>query len=114
MHEFSICRTLVLQVEDAAREHHARAVTSIVVSLGPLAGIQAEELRQAFPLVSAGTMAEDAQLLIQYKPLQWRCQACGREDETDTAMASCADCGSERLQLLGGDRVMLERVEVRR
>lgn len=114
MHEFSICRTLVLQAEDAAREYDARAVTSIVVSLGPLAGIQADELRQAFPLVSAGSMAEDAQLLVQYKPLQWRCQACGREDESDSAMECCAECGSDRLQLLSGDRVMLERVEVSR
>lgn len=114
MHEFSICRTLVLQVEDAAREHDARAVTAIVVSLGPLSGIHADELRQAFPLVSAGSMAQDAQLLVQYKPLQLRCQACGREGESDTAVECCAGCGSERLQLLSGDQVVLERVEVSR
>ena len=114
MHEFSICRTLVLQVEDAAREHDARSIISITVSLGPLSGIHADELRRAFPLVSAGSMAQDAQLLIDYKPLQWRCQACGREDESDAAVECCTDCGSDRLQLLSGDQVVLEHLELSR
>jgi len=114
MHEFSICRSLIVQVEEAAREHDARSVTSIVVSLGPLAGIQADELLQAFPLVSAGSMAQDARLHVHYKPLQWRCQACGREDESDASVERCAGCGSDRLQLLSGDRIVLEHVEVSR
>jgi hydrogenase nickel incorporation protein HypA/HybF len=114
MHEFSICRTLIRQVEQAAREHDARAVTAIIVSLGPLSGIHADELRQAFPLASTGSIAQSARLHIHYKPLQWRCQACGREHESAVDLERCANCGSDRLQLLSGGGVVLEHVEVTR
>ena len=114
VHEFSICRSLVRQVEEEALRHDARAVTSIVVSLGPLSGIHAEELRTAFPLVSAGSIAESARLQIHQQPLRWRCQACGVEDESDAAVEVCSACGSDGLQLLSGDRIVLEHMEVSR
>ena len=112
MHEFSICRSLIDQVEAVAREHSATTIKAIVVGLGPLCGIQADELRQAFPLASAGTLAGDARLHIRLHPLRWRCLDCGEASETMTPTDRCARCHSDNLQLLGGDQIFLEHVEV--
>lgn len=112
MHEFSICRSLIDQVEDVAREHRATAIKVIVVGLGPLSGIQPDELRQTFPLVSAGTIADGARLQIRNHPLQWRCLDCGEPSQTMTPTDRCGQCHSDNLQLLGGDKIVLEHVEV--
>lgn len=112
MHEFSICRSLVDQVEAVAREHRATAIKAIVVGLGPLSGIQPDELRQAFPLASAGTIAGEARLQIRSHPLQWRCLDCGEACETMTPTDRCGRCRSDNLQLLSGDKIVLEHVEV--
>lgn len=114
MHEFSICRSLISQVEEVARSRRAAAVTAVVVGIGPLSGIHAHELHYAFPIVSAGTLAHRARLDVRHRPLRWRCRDCGTEAESDAAQARCPACRGEDVQLLGGDQIILERVEVTR
>ena len=79
MHELSVCRALIRQVQDIAREHRAMAVTSVKVQIGPLSGVEADLLKQVFPLASAGSVAEAAQLVIEKLSIRVRCESCGAE-----------------------------------
>ncbi|MGD2054620.1 MAG: hydrogenase maturation nickel metallochaperone HypA, partial [Gammaproteobacteria bacterium] len=58
MHELSICQALMNQVENIAAERNARSVVSIVIGMGPLSGVEAQLLKHAYPVASAGTVAE--------------------------------------------------------
>lgn len=62
MHELSICQSMLNQVSNIVHEHGADSVSRITLRVGPLSGIEPQLLLQAFPLASAGTVAEHAKL----------------------------------------------------
>jgi len=108
MHELSICRALVARLEAIAREHAAR-VSEVHVSIGPLSGVEARLLRDAFPLACAGTAAEGAALKIETAPVRVRCRVCGAETVATPNRLLCAACGEWRTDLLSGDEMLLRR-----
>ena len=64
MHELSVCLSLLEQVQAIAAERGASQVTRIELKVGPLSGVEAELLRNAWPLASANTIAVDAEFVI--------------------------------------------------
>lgn len=111
MHEFSICRSILREVERAARQHNARAITKIHLQLGPLATITADQLQQTLPLVSAGSIAADAALVTELLPFRVRCDACQAETETNPGLPVCGNCGAADVVPLSGDELLLTSVE---
>lgn len=112
MHEFSVCRALIEQVAGLVHERNARRALKIVVRIGPLAGIEPVLLRQAYPLCSAGTCAEDAQLVIEDCAVRVRCQQCGAESDVPSNRLLCHACGNWRTQVVAGDEMLLVSVEL--
>jgi hydrogenase nickel incorporation protein HypA/HybF len=112
MHEFSVCIALLQQVERVAREHHAGAVDRIVLKLGPLSGVEAALLEHAWPLASAGTVAESAKLVIESAPVKVECSSCGRISEVLPNRLLCGYCGDFRTRLVSGDDMLLTSVEL--
>ena len=112
MHELSICRNLIEQVEYIAAEHHARSISAIYLQIGPLSGLEPKLLRSAFPIASAGTLAEQAALFIQSVPIRIACLGCGTESEASTRYLRCRQCDSSEIKLLSGDELLLERVQM--
>ena len=66
MHELSICKQIVNQVNDIAQHHQAAAIESVSLKIGPLSGVEAPLLKQAFPFAAADTVAENAELIIEH------------------------------------------------
>jgi hydrogenase nickel incorporation protein HypA/HybF len=114
MHESSLCRALISQVEQIAVQHNATAVKVVEVGIGPLSGIHAEELRHAFPAATANTPVQDAELVVHERPLRLSCLDCGRESESRSVDYQCRWCCSDKVQLLSGDQIMIENVELTR
>jgi len=110
MHELSICRALLQQVNGIAEEHQADEVKVIRLRIGPLAGIECELLQRAFPLVSHGTAAQFATLEITTTPLTVYCDVCGRSSDVDPNQLACRHCRNCATQLTSGDEMMLESV----
>ncbi|MCW8959436.1 MAG: hydrogenase maturation nickel metallochaperone HypA, partial [Gammaproteobacteria bacterium] len=50
MHELSLCRGLLQQVSELAREHRAQTVSRITLRIGPLAGVEIPLLESAFAI----------------------------------------------------------------
>lgn len=112
MHELAICQSLMDQVESIAAERNARSVISIVVGMGPLSGVEAELLKNAYPIASAGTVAEHAELIIEHLPVRVRCTQCGTESDALPNKLICKQCGDWRTTLMSGDEMMLMSVEL--
>ncbi len=112
MHELSICQSLMGQVETIALERNARCVLSIVVAVGPLSGVEAQLLINAFPVASAGSIAEQAKLLVETLPVRVKCSQCGKQSDTLPNKLLCANCGDWRTTLISGDELMLMSVEL--
>ena len=112
MHELAICQSLMNQVETIALERNAASVTSIVIGMGPLSGVEVQLLKNAYPIASAGTVAEHAELVIEYLPVRVKCGQCGTESDATPNKLVCAHCGDWRTTLVSGDELMLMSVEL--
>lgn len=112
MHELSICNALLDQVENIAREHGASSVSSIVLRIGPLSGVEAHLLRRAYPLAAAGTVAADASLVIEQADIIVRCSQCNSESTVQPNRLLCESCGDFRTRIVSGDELILQRVEL--
>ncbi len=112
MHELAICQSLMDQVENIALERNALCVTSIIVGIGPLSGVEAQLLKNAYTVASAGTVAEHAELIIETLPIRVKCSLCGSESDALPNKLICKQCGDWRTTLLSGDEMMLMSVEL--
>lgn len=112
MHELSVCTALLEQVERVARDQGMASVTAIVLKIGPLSGVEPELLRSAYPIASAGTVAEHAELVIESAIVKVRCIRCDAESVVAPNRLRCASCGDFRTRLLEGDELVLQRVEL--
>lgn len=112
MHELSVCLSLLDQVRVIAAERDATRVTRIEVKIGPPSGVEAELLRNAWPLACAGTIAADADFQIDEAAIVVRCQTCHAESPAQANRLVCGECGDFRTSIVSGEEMILQRVEL--
>ena len=112
MHELAVCQALIDQVEQLALKEHAQQVLSIHLGIGPLSGVEARLLQQAFFIARAGGVAAEAELVIDSLPLQVSCDQCGQTTDALPARLLCGACGNWRTRLVSGDELQLQHVEL--
>jgi len=64
MHEASLMRNLMKQVDEVAQNENARRVVAVSVWLGALSHMTEEHFGEHFRQAAAGTMAEGARLEV--------------------------------------------------
>jgi hydrogenase nickel incorporation protein HypA/HybF len=67
-----------------------------------------------FDFVSEGTIADKAEVIIDWVPAVIRCGSCGNEFQvTDTNdMFKCPECGDTAIEILSGREYYLKSIEV--
>ena len=111
MHEMAICQALLEQVEGMAQQHSARVI-KVHLAIGPLSGVEPMLLERAYPVACAGTAAEDSELVIETAAVHVRCRRCGAESTASAQRLLCAECGNWQTELIGGDELLLMKVEL--
>ena len=114
MHELAVCQGLMSQVEQIAERENAERITRILLSIGPLSGVEGMLLKDAFPIAAAGTVAEDAELDIEVQAVKVECLSCGAQSEATANRLLCAACGDFKTRLISGDDMLLMSVELER
>jgi hydrogenase nickel incorporation protein HypA/HybF len=112
MHELSVCLSLLDQVQRIADDHGATRVERIRLRIGPLSGVEAGLLKNAYPLAAAGTIAAGAALEIESAPVRVHCSECAEESDVSANRLLCARCGSHRTRLISGDEMLLASLEL--
>ena len=107
MHELAVCHALMRQVDAVARRHGAGRVERIVLSIGPLSGVEAPLLERAYTVARCGTRAEDAELEIVASAVRVRCRAHGHEGEAEPNRLLCPECGDWQVDVVAGDEMLL-------
>ena len=69
MHELSIARALVDEVEKIAVAERAQRVVSLTVQVGALSGVDPHALEWAFPVAAEGTVAGQAAAKAEKDPI---------------------------------------------
>ena len=77
MHEFSLILSLLERVQGEVDARHAKAVHRVCISVGEVAGVEAELLRSAFDIAREGTPCASAELHVDVIAAEWVCTGCG-------------------------------------
>ena len=112
MHEESLMRSLLRQVDELAQQHHATAVEEIEVDVGPLSGVEPLLLQDAFERLKDEFSLPRAELSVLQVGLDVVCKSCESESQLQDFRFVCHQCGSTSLQILGGDAFRLLNVRM--
>jgi len=112
VHEFAICQGLIDQVERLAQEKNASCVDTIVLSIGPLSGIEPHLLKRAFDVARTETVANNAKLEIETGPVVVECRSCGESNDVQVNRLLCPSCGDWQVNVIKGDEMLLLRLEL--
>ena len=105
MHELSIADA-VLQI--ALAHAQDRKIETIEIKVGHLRQVVPDALAFAFTLVSEGTNAEGAELLMEEVPAAGVCRVCGTHTEFDGFPLACERCGSLDVELVRGEELLVD------
>jgi hydrogenase nickel incorporation protein HypA/HybF len=109
MHELSISRAVV----DTVVAHAAgRRVGVVTMTVGAFRQVVPDSLEFYFGIVSRGTVCEGARLEQMLVPLRLGCSGCGVEWEPDLPVFRCPGCGGSEVELLRGNELEVESIEV--
>jgi hydrogenase nickel incorporation protein HypA/HybF len=111
MHELSLVKSLLRQVDKIRFEVGGGVVDAIQVEVGPLAGVEPLLMRSAFEQIAADFEMGATQLIIDEVPLLARCPICGPV-AVEPVRIQCQSCGSPDVTITGGDEVRLQSVTV--
>ncbi len=107
MHEVSLVRSLLEQVDRIVIEQDGRAAVEVRVEIGPLSGVEPLLLKEAF-----AQLAGNGTLIIDEVPLTARCDSCHTEFELETFGFVCPHCDSRETSIVRGDTFRLMSVTV--
>lgn len=110
MHETSLVRGLLRQVQAVADEHPHGRVRSIRVRIGEFAGVEPELVASAYSLLAAETPLRHAELIVERTPLQAACRGCDAAFQVRGFKFQCPACGGGDLSILGGEECLLDSI----
>ncbi len=109
MHELAIADSVV---QIASRHADGRQVTKVCLKVGHLRQVVPSALAFSFELVAQGTPVEGAELEMEEVPVTGKCSGCGAESQLTEFPLQCAACGSFDLEVLQGEELYVESLEL--
>jgi hydrogenase nickel incorporation protein HypA/HybF len=109
VHELSVASAVV----STACEHAGgRPVIAVQVRHGRLRQVVPDSLRFYFRIVARDTICEHARLELTEVTARLSCRDCGQEWEPDRPLFRCPGCGSPHVEVLAGEELEVEYIEV--
>ena len=112
MHELGIVYHIIRDVENVARAHGVRRVSSVTLLLGEVSGVVPDLLLDAWRWAAdKKPITQGAGLVVEPVEAVTHCEACGRDYATVEHGKTCPHCGSGETYLLQGQEVMIKQIE---
>jgi hydrogenase nickel incorporation protein HypA/HybF len=113
MHEASIAISLIETVSDLCQQEGYNSIESVRLKVGRAAGILPDALLFAFDVAKSDTLANKAELIIEYVPLGGFCSDCGSQfDSEERYIYACPACKSSAIKITRGDELQIIDMEV--
>ena len=113
LRELPVARDLLKACRHYLRATGEGRVDKIVLGVGELQDLDAEELRRCFQTLAAGTAAQGARLVVNRYPIICRCRTC-REDYVlcpdAVVSAVCPICNGVSHNLISGAQLRIEGI----
>jgi len=112
MHELGITQEVLSLVLKEAEAAKARRINRINLVVGEASGVVDDSVQLCFELVSADTIAREAELSFKHIPLKMRCRACGHTFSPDGLYTSCPACQKWDAEITEGSEFYIDSIEV--
>jgi len=124
LHEFSMAERIVRAVLDAADSKKASSIVEINLDVGELTFLSHEQLMFCVQVVSKGTVAENAKVVITKTRAQVHCSKCGYVGDVSylgeevhsmipIPILTCPKCGSSEADVTKGNECTVRSIRVR-
>lgn len=112
MHEASLVMGILRIVQEEAAKHGSPRVVRVTLGMGLLACIEEQTLRGCFEIFAENTVAEQAELVIEKRPLECTCEDCKQSFSLHKKHFICPHCGSTDITFAGGHGCTITAMEV--
>ncbi len=112
MHELAITQNILKIALSHAEQAQAIRLTAINLVVGELTGFVDESIQFYFDMLSPGTPAQGARLVIRRVPARLRCRECGEEFALRPLDWKCPRCSAVGGTVLQGREFCIESIEV--
>ena len=109
MHEFSLTQNLL---DTALKNAHSKRILNVNLLIGSFSAEREESIRFYWQDLAKGTPGEGAKIHFEHIKADMRCFGCGGIPSLDGESSICMYCQNEYLQMLSGEDVRLESIEV--
>ncbi len=108
----TVTREMLHQLIEKAQSEGANRIKRVVLEVGEMSGLDSNDLRNSFQVLSQDTPAEGAELAITAVPLKVRCLTCSSEYNAGGFKMTCDACGSIASELVSGNELRVREMEV--
>jgi hydrogenase nickel incorporation protein HypA/HybF len=112
MHEQSIVESLLSLALKNAEQNQAKRIVGINVVVGELSGVVEDAVDFYFNFLARDTIAAGAKINYRRIPVSMRCRDCRKTFEPERLDLRCPDCGSQKMDIIGGRELYLESLEI--
>jgi hydrogenase nickel incorporation protein HypA/HybF len=110
MHEESLVRGLLRQVEALAARYNGRRVAVVKVAVGEFSGVEPELLEAAFVRQVEATALRGAAIQVTKTALEAECGRCHSKFRVQRFVFVCPMCHNTRVRVTGGEELLLDSV----
>jgi hydrogenase nickel incorporation protein HypA/HybF len=113
MHELAVTESIMRIAVDQAARHGAQRRTAILLAVGELTGYVPASIQFYFDLLSQGTPAAGATLVLRRVPARVRCATCQAEFTPESGLLwLCPACDGLGGEVISGQELLVESIEV--
>lgn len=112
MHELPVTQAVLKQSLEEASAKNAKKITNIYLEIGEFAGYVDESIDFYWKIVAANTIASDAAIHVTRTKGQLSCLSCKRNISSDKKLDTCPFCDSFKLNIVGGDQLIIISIDI--
>lgn len=113
MHEGNFTQQIVDSILQELEKHPNTRPRHIKVKVGDMFHLNSESVKSHFESIAKGTPLEGATLELEEVQLTAKCNRCGWNGEVeDHHLLVCGACASREVEVLGGDEVVIETIDL--
>ena len=113
MHELAATQSMLAIALDAARKAGAARVLSIDLVIGDLSTMVDDSVQLYFDVLSRGTPAEGARLVVRRVPGEATCLDCSARWPARAPLdPACPTCGGAFVRVAGGQQFLIDSIEI--
>jgi hydrogenase nickel incorporation protein HypA/HybF len=113
MHELPITQNILKIAIQYGNKSNASRITDLYLVIGQLSSVIDESVQFYWPIISKGTIAEDATLHFRRIPAELECTQCSTRYAIDDGnLSTCPSCDSGQVRILAGKEFQLESIGI--